>query len=210
MLIACRLFLMILLSVFTLSAARAADDNQNTLLVFGDSLSAAYGMDTRQGWVALLEQRLQQTHPEWKLVNLSLSGETSAGGLRRFPEALERHDPEVILLELGANDGLRGLPVPVMKKNLQKMIQQAEAIDAEVLLFEMQIPPNYGPLYTRLFNNTFHKLADKESTTLVPFFLEDVAGNAKLNQADGIHPLPKAQPVLLDNVWPLVEDALDD
>ncbi|MGY0220098.1 arylesterase [Endozoicomonadaceae bacterium StTr2] len=198
------------MSVFTLSAARAADDNQNTLLVFGDSLSAAYGMDTRQGWVALLEQRLQQTHPEWKLVNLSLSGETSAGGLRRFPEALERHDPEVILLELGANDGLRGLPVPVMKKNLQKMIQQAEAIDAEVLLFEMQIPPNYGPLYTRLFNNTFHKLADKESTTLVPFFLEDVAGNAKLNQADGIHPLPKAQPVLLDNVWPLVEDALDD
>ncbi len=208
MLIVRRLFLIIMLFTASLSAAMAAEDNQKTLLVFGDSLSAAYGMDSRQGWVTLLEQRLQQTHPEWKVVNLSLSGETTTGGLRRFPEALERHDPELVLLELGANDGLRGLPVPVMKANLQKMINQAEAIEAKVLLFEMLVPPNYGPVYSRLFTESYRQLSTRQSTTLIPFFLDGVAGDEKLNQQDGIHPLPKAQPLILENVWPVVEEAL--
>ena len=209
MLIVRRLFLILLLFVSSLSAALAAEDNRNTLLVFGDSLSAAYGMDNRQSWVALLEQRLQQTYPEWKLVNLSVSGETSAGGLRRFPEALERYDPELVLLELGANDGLRGLPVPVMKDNLLKMISQAKAIDADVMLFEMLIPPNYGPVYSRLFTQSFHQLSENKNTTLIPFFLDGIAGQDELNQPDGIHPLPKAQPMILNNVWPLIEKALE-
>ena len=175
--------------------------SQKTLLVFGDSLSAAYGLATEQGWVSLLHEKLQQTNPDWQVVNLSISGETTAGGLSRLPAALDKHQPELMLLQLGANDGLRGTSLKSMKSNLEQMIAEARSNNTQVMLFEMQIPPNYGPVYTKRFTQTFFDLGKTYGLPVVPFFLNGVAGIAELNQADGIHPVAKAQPALLDNVW---------
>ena len=148
---------------------------------------------------------MKQTKPDWKVVNASVSGETTAGGLSRLSAALDQHTPNLVLLELGANDGLRGTSLKVMKQNLEQMIQNIQKEEIEIVLFEMMIPPNYGPVYTKRFTQTFHDLGKDYSIPVVPFFLNGVAGDPELNQPDGIHPVAKAQPTLLQNVWPNIE-----
>ena len=187
----------------------ASAATEKTLLVFGDSLSAAYGIEINQGWVHLLQQKMQQTNPGWKVVNVSISGETTAGGLSRLQSTLDQYKPDLMLLELGANDGLRGTSLNSTKQNLEKMIQIAQDKKVKTVLFEMQIPPNYGPLYTRKFTQTFQELGKTYNLKTVPFFLDGVAGNSDLNQPDGIHPTARAQPKLLDNVWPTLEPLLN-
>ena len=177
-------------------------------MVYGDSLSAAYGLDINDGWVYLLEQKLKDNHPQWRVINLSISGETTAGGLSRFPKSLEQHQPELILLQLGANDGLRGTALNSMKNNLEQMIVQAKEKNIDVIMFEMLIPPNYGTVYTKRFTQTFHDLGEEHKVPVVPFFLNGVAGDDSLNQDDGIHPTKQAQPTLFKNVWPHLEAML--
>jgi acyl-CoA thioesterase-1 len=172
-----------------------------TILVFGDSLSSAYGIAAQRGWVALLAERLQRERPDYSVVNASISGETTAGGVSRLPRALARHKPAVVILELGANDGLRGLPVPETKKNLAAMIGMAKKAGAEVLLVGMRVPPNYGPQYTRDFAAAFADLARERKTARVPFLLEGMAEDLRLFQPDRIHPTEDAQPLLLETVW---------
>ena len=199
----------IVLFVLVAKAAFAAPDSQKTLLVYGDSLSAAYGLEIQQGWVSLLQEKLDQTKSGWKVVNLSISGETTSGGLSRLPATLEEHRPELMLLQLGANDGLRGTPLKSVLNNLEKMIQQAQKNDVDIMLFEMMIPPNYGPAYTQKFTRIFHDLGEEYTVPVVPFFLDGVAGHPELNQPDGIHPVAKAQPMIFENVWPHLETILD-
>lgn len=170
-----------------------------TLLVFGDSLSAAYGIPVQQGWVSLLAQKLEQRSIQ--VVNASISGETTSGGLTRIATTLAQHKPGIVVVELGANDGLRGLPVKQMEQNLAAIIRASQQAGAKVLLLGMRIPPNYGPQYTRDFSNTYSALARQYKTGLVPFFLEGVAGNPALIQQDGLHPTAEAQPKLLGNIW---------
>jgi acyl-CoA thioesterase-1 len=179
-----------------------------TILVFGDSLSAAYGIPREAGWVSLLEKKLAQEKPGRHLVNASVSGETSSSGLRRIGPALARHQPAVVILELGANDGLRGLPVAEMQRNLGDIIQACRKANARVLLVGMKIPPNYGIRYARDFSASFPMLAARFNTALVPFLMEGVAGDPMLIQADGLHPLARAQPRLLQNVWPVLQPLL--
>ena len=171
------------------------------MLVYGDSLSAAYGMPERSGWVALLEERLKRERPDYSVANASISGETTAGGLARIANVLERHKPAVVIVELGANDGLRGLPVAAMKKNLAAIIQQSQKAGARVLLVGMRLPPNYGEDYTRAFERAFTELAKSHRTALLPFLLEGFGDKAELFQADRIHPVAAAQPDVLKNVW---------
>lgn len=177
-----------------------------TLLVFGDSLSAAYGIPVQQGWVSLLAQKLEQRSIQ--VINASISGETTSGGLTRIATTLAQHKPGIVVLELGANDGLRGLPVKQMEQNLAAIIRISQEAGAKVLLLGMKIPPNYGPQYTRDFSNTYAALARQFKTGLVPFFLEGVAGNPALIQQDGLHPTAEAQPKLLENVWQRLEKLL--
>lgn len=172
-----------------------------TILVFGDSLSAAYGIAANRGWVALLAQKLRREQLDYSVVNASISGETTAGGVSRLPHALARHKPGIVVLQLGANDGLRGLPVPEMKKNLGAMIGMAQKAGAEVLLVGMRVPPNYGPEYTRDFAAAFSELARSRNAARVPFLLEGVAEDLSLFQPDRIHPTEAAQALLLENVW---------
>ena len=169
--------------------------------MFGDSLSAAYGIAAQRGWVALLAERLERERLDYSVVNASISGETTAGGRSRLPEALARHKPSILVLELGANDGLRGLPVAEMRKNLETMIRQAKKAGAQVLLVGMRMPPNYGPEYEREFAAAFGALAKQQRTALVPFLLEGLAEDLGKFQPDRIHPTAEAQPILLDNVW---------
>lgn len=178
------------------------------LLVLGDSLSAGYGIDVDKGWVQLLQERLREEGYPHRVVNASVSGETTAGGLKRLPRLLEEHQPQWVLLELGGNDGLRGQPVADMKANLKKMVTLSRAEDARVILLGMQIPPNYGPRYTEQFTRAFPQLADELSLPLVEFMLEGVAARDEYMQNDGIHPNAKAQPLILDNVWPRLETEL--
>ena len=178
------------------------------LLVMGDSISAAYGMELRQGWVALLKKRLELTHPNWKVINGSISGETTAGGLRRLPTLMSTHLPSVVLIELGGNDGLRGYPIDQLQKNLQALAQTAEAGGAKALIAAMEIPPNFGSRYTTLFRESFATVAGKTNAALIPFVLAGIATNPALMQADGIHPTQQAQSTILDNVWPYIEQAL--
>ncbi len=179
------------------------------MLVLGDSLSAGYGLSPGQGWVALLEKRLSAQGYEYRVVNASISGETTAGGLERLPRALELHRPGVVVVELGANDGLRGLPVPLTKANLGKTIDLARNSGARVLLLGMRMPPNYGPRYTSEFTKMFEELGRERKIALLPFFLESVALDARLMQADGLHPNAQAQPALLDAVWPKLVPLLE-
>jgi acyl-CoA thioesterase-1 len=181
------------------TAASAA--HGKTVLVYGDSLSAAYGMPARRGWVALLEERLKRERPDYNVVNASISGETTAGGLARIGEVLGRRKPDIVILALGANDGLRGLPVAAMRKNLSAIIQQSQKAGAKVLLVGMRLPPNYGEDYTRAFERTYTGLAKSHRTALLPFLLEGIGENAELFQADRIHPTEAAQPGVLKNVW---------
>jgi acyl-CoA thioesterase-1 len=172
-----------------------------TILVFGDSLSAAYGIAAKRGWVALLDERLQREQLDYSVVNASISAETTAGGVSRLPGALARHRPAVVILELGGNDGLRGLPVAQMKKNLAAMIRMSQKAGAKVLLVGMRVPPNYGPEYTQDFAAAFAELTRARNTALAPFLLEGVAEDLRLFQPDRIHPTENAQPILLENVW---------
>lgn len=180
----------------------AAAASDRIVLVLGDSLSAGYGLKPAQGWVALLDKRLQDQGYEYRVVNASVSGETTGGGLQRLPRALEMHKPSVVIVELGANDGLRGLPVAQTRDNLAKIVATATQSGARVLLVGMRMPPNYGPRYTNDFMNMFREIATSSRVELVPFLMESVALKPALIQADGLHPTAAAQPALLDTVWP--------
>lgn len=179
-----------------------------TILIVGDSISAAFGLDTRVGWVALLEQRLKQQGYDDKVINASISGDTSAGGLVRLPALLAAHKPEVVIVELGGNDGLRGQQPAQLKQNLAGMIAASQNAGAKVLLLGMQLPPNYGARYTQAFAKVYDELAHEKQVALVPFFLQGVGGNPQLMQADGIHPAADAQGLLLENVWPALKALL--
>lgn len=172
-----------------------------TLLVLGDSISAAFGLDTRQGWVSLLEQRLAAEGFAYRVVNASVSGDTSAGGLARLPTLLAEHRPQLVIVELGGNDGLRGQAPAQLQQNLAAMVQQSQKIGAKVLILGMQLPPNYGVRYTTAFAAVFPQVANQTGAALVPFLLEGVGGVPALMQDDGIHPGAAAQAQLLDNVW---------
>jgi acyl-CoA thioesterase-1 len=174
----------------------------HTVLVLGDSLSAGYGLTPKLGWVDLLEKRLDTEGYEYRVVNASVSGETTSGGLERMPRALLLQKPDVVIVELGANDGLRGLPIAVTRSNLQKIITLARQAGAKVLLVGMRIPPNYGPRYTRDFEAMFSDLARQFHLAFVPFFLKSIALDASSFQTDGLHPNAGAQPALLETVWP--------
>ena len=179
-----------------------------TVLIVGDSISAGFGLDTSKGWVALLEQRLKQEGFDDKVVNASISGDTSAGGLARLPAALAEHKPDVVVIELGGNDGLRGQPPAQLKQNLAGMIDASQQAGAKVLLLGMQLPPNYGARYTRAFAAVYSELGKEKNVALVPFLLEGVGGKPELMQADRIHPAVGAQGLLLDNVWPALKPLL--
>lgn len=192
------------LVLLLLSQAAAA----GTVLIVGDSISAAFGLDTRIGWVALLEQRMKQEGFTDKVINASISGDTSAGGRARLPALLAEHKPELVILELGGNDGLRGQQPTQLQQNLASMIDSSRDAGAKVLLLGMQIPPNYGPRYTNAFKEVYTNLAAEKKVPLVPFFLEGVGGVPELMQADGLHPAGNAQQKLLENVWPTLKPLL--
>ncbi len=179
-----------------------------TVLVFGDSLSAAYGLAPSQGWVALLAERIARRKPGWRVVNASISGETTDGGAARIADALRRHRPNVVVIELGANDGLRGLPLLQTRINLARMIGAAHGAGAEVLLLGMRLPPNYGPEYTRGFERNYSALAQRYDTSLLPFLLQPIALDRDAFQTDTLHPAAAAQPKLRDHVWPVLEPLL--
>ena len=179
-----------------------------TVLIVGDSISAAFGLDTRIGWVALLEQRMKQEGFTDKVINASISGDTSSGGRARLPALLAEHKPELVILELGGNDGLRGQQPTQLQQNLASMIDSSRDAGAKVLLLGMQIPPNYGPRYTNAFKEVYTNLAAEKKVPLVPFFLEGVGGVPELMQADGLHPAANAQQKLLENVWPTLKPLL--
>ena len=177
-------------------------------MVVGDSLSAAYGIPRNRGWVALLEERLKREHPDYIVVNASISGDTSNGGRARLKPLLERHRPAVMILGLGGNDGLRGAPPAQIRANLSAMIKDAQAQGARVLLLGVKMPPNYGEEYTRSFEAVFRDLAKTHRTARVPFLLEDFADKPELFQPDRIHPTEAAQPLMLERVWPALKPLL--
>ena len=182
--------------------------SDHTILVLGDSLSAALGIRPEQGWVALLAQRLQAQGYGYQIVNASVSGETTSGGLERLPRALQLHQPGTVILELGANDGLRGLPVSETRENLARMVRLSQAAGARVLLVGMRIPPNYGPRYTEAFARMFPELANQYHLPLVPFLLEKVALDPTRMQQDGMHPNARGEPPVLDTLWPYLKPLL--
>jgi len=182
--------------------------SDHTILVLGDSLSAALGIRPEQGWVALLAQRLQAQGYGYQIVNASVSGETTSGGLERLPRALQLHQPGTVILELGANDGLRGLPVDETRENLAHMVRLSHAAGARVLLVGMRIPPNYGPRYTEQFARMFPELANQYHLPLVPFLLEKVALDPTRMQQDGMHPNARGEPPVLDTLWPYLKPLL--
>ncbi len=179
-----------------------------TVLVVGDSISAALGLETSQGWVSLLQKRLDDEGFEHRVVNASISGDTSAGGASRLPALLGEHKPELVIIELGGNDGLRGQPPAQLQHNLASMVRQSQETGAKVLILGMRLPPNYGQRYTTAFAEVFPKVASETGSALVPFMLEGAAGVPSMMQPDGIHPAAAAQPVLLDNVWPTLKPLL--
>ena len=197
----------LLLGLMILCGAAARAESP-VILVLGDSLSAGYGIPVEKGWVSLLQRRLVERGFPYRVVNASISGDTTSGGLSRLPAALELHRPAIVVLELGANDGLRGQPPMAMSRNLSRMIERSQQAGARVLLAEMRIPPNYGPLYAQKFQATFGELAQHYAIPLIPFLLDGVAGNPALIQDDGLHPRAEAQPQILDNVWAVLEPAL--
>ncbi len=192
--------MILLVMMFAAIPARAETP---TLLVFGDSISAGYGLDdVTHGWVALLQTKLEQSGYGYRVVNASVSGETTAGGLARLPRALALHHPQIVVLELGGNDGLRALPIAPMRANLARMIELSRAAGAKVLLLGIRIPPNYGQDYTEQFRATYPDLGRDLKVPVVPFLLDGIALSPGLMQADGIHPDEQGQPRLLANVWP--------
>ncbi|MEO8002076.1 MAG: arylesterase [Arenimonas sp.] len=195
-----------MLSLFITMPALATE--QKVLLVMGDSLSAAYNLPSQQGWVALTADRMKASHPQWKVVNASISGETTSGGLSRLPAALNLHKPSLVIIELGANDGLQGLQLARTRKNLQQMIQLAKNKGAKVLLIGIQIPPNYGKSYTDKFAANYLELAKQEKTALLPFLLAPIATDRKYFQADQKHPTAAGQIKVRDHVWPALKPLL--
>jgi len=179
-----------------------------TVLVVGDSISAAFGLETSQGWVHLLQERLVEADDSWRVVNASISGDTTAGGLARLDPLLEEHAPEVVILELGGNDGLRGQSPAQLKQNLAAMVEMSQEAGAKVLILGMLMPPNLGKRYTEAFAKVFPEVASEYDVPLVPFLLEGVAGVPSMMQGDQIHPTAEAQSKLLDNVWPALEPLL--
>ncbi|MCP5329656.1 MAG: arylesterase [Pseudomonadales bacterium] len=201
-----RIILLLLWALFSLPTQ--AQDKQ-TIVVFGDSLSAGYRMEQEQGWVHLLAQRLDEVSPDYKVVNASVSGETTTGGLSRLPATLEASKPDIVILELGGNDGLRGLPVANIKQNLIRMVELSQAAGARVILAGIQIPPNYGARYTAPFTSQFAEIAQDMSLPLIPFLIDGIAQQRELMQDDGIHPKAEAQSMVLDNVWPVLAEVLE-
>jgi acyl-CoA thioesterase I len=200
-----RLFALLVLIVACVSARAETP----VILVFGDSISAGYGLaHVEQGWVELLKTRLKDEGYGYQVVNASVSGETTAGGLARLPRALEIHHPKIAVIELGGNDGLRALPIPQMRANLAKMIDLASAAGAKILLLGMRMPPNYGLQFTEQFRATFSDIAREKKAALVPFLLNDIALSQNLMQEDDIHPNALGQPKLLENVWPALQPLL--
>ena len=173
-----------------------------TILVLGDSVSAGYGLESQQGWVSLLQSKLTAQGYGYRVINASVSGETTTGGAARLPRALELHRPKIVIIELGGNDGLRGLPLSTSRNNLQRMIELSRDSGAKILLLGMKIPPNYGPRYAEGFEKVFRELASRYQLAFEPFFLEKIALEPEMMQADGLHPTAKAQPIMLDTVWP--------
>jgi acyl-CoA thioesterase-1 len=192
----------------TATPARASSTSAPVILVFGDSLSAAYGTSVESGWVNLLARRLTREGYGFRVVNASVSGETTAGGLARLPRALQAHQPQIVLLELGANDGLRALPTAAMGQNLEQMILLCKQSNRQVVLLGVRMPANYGARYTTEFEKIYQALAQKYALPLVPSFMEHVGDQSSLMQADGLHPNELGQPILLDNVWPVLSKVL--
>jgi acyl-CoA thioesterase I len=193
-----RLFLVLLWMAWLAPLPAAA----RTLLVVGDSLSAAYGMNVQSGWVALLQERLAREKPDYRVVNASISGDTTANGLARLPGLLAEHKPAVVILELGGNDGLRGLSLAQMKHNITAMVAKARTHGARVLLIGMRLPPNYGNYYTERFQRVYREVADEQRVALAPFLLAGIATHERLMQPDRMHANARAQPKMLENVWP--------
>ncbi len=196
-------------SADTLTATTSESRENPRILVMGDSISAGYGIQREEGWVELLSRSLNQAEYPHEVINGSISGETTGGGLARLPQALDTHSPEIVVIELGGNDGLRGYPTDLVRSNLKEMVELSLAQDAKVLLVGMQIPPNYGPRYTEAFFSMYEEVAAETGVALLPFFLEKVALTPGLMQSDGIHPTAEAQPLLLETLWdylvPLLE-----
>ena len=193
--------------LFAAAAAQAA--SAPTVLVFGDSLSAGYGIDVDQSWPALLQSRLESQGYEHRVINASISGETTEGGVTRIGSTLENFNPELVILELGGNDGLRGFPPDRMKANLQTIIETTKTSGAAVVMLGIRIPTNYGPRYTGAFENVYRELAEQSGVLWIEFFMEGIALNEDLMQDDGIHPNAEAQLILLDNAWPIIRQSLE-
>ncbi len=203
---------LVLTAALLLPAAAPADqpeDEWPVVVVLGDSLSAGYGMDIDQSWTALLQKRLAEQGYEYRVVNASISGETTEGGRTRIDDIVARLTPSLVIVELGGNDGLRGFPPERTRENLTAIVETATASGAAVALLGIRIPPNYGPRYTRAFEGTFKAVADATGIPWIEFFMDGVALDDELMQDDGIHPNIEAQPVLLDNAWPAIREALD-
>ena len=180
-----------------------------TVMVLGDSISAGYGIEPQQAWVNLLQKRLDQQYPkQHKVVNASVSGETTSGALARLPKLLQTHKPNVVVIELGGNDGLRGQPLLMIQINLAQLIQQSQKANATVVVLGMKMPPNYGTAYSKAFENNYKVVSQQYKVKLLPFFLEGVAGNKSLMQKDLVHPNGKAQPILLNLAYPYIKGAL--
>jgi acyl-CoA thioesterase-1 len=193
-------FILVLICLVTTQSVSAA-----TILVLGDSLSAAYGLRVEDGWVALL----QKEHPEHTWINASITGETTQGGLSRLDSLLIKHEPDVLILELGANDGLRGLPLNLAQDNLQTMVSRGKSAGADILILGIRIPPNYGPRYTHDFATMFTSLAEKNNVAVVPFFLKAIAEDSARFQPDRLHPNASAQPLIAETVWPDLQAVLE-
>jgi len=197
-----------LLVILVLLVAYVRTAAASDILIVGDSLSAAYGMPVEQGWVALLQQRLARECPACRVINASISGDTTATARARLPQAIDRHQPDLIILELGGNDGLRGLSLQAMQQNLAAMIEIATAGGGRVLLVGVQLPPNYGPQYTEKFHAIYRQLADEYTVALVPSIVDGVGTRSELMQPDGIHPNAQAQPLIADRVWTQLQPLL--
>ena len=198
------MILVVLVAAWCPAAAAA------TILVFGDSLSAAYGIGTREGWPTLLAERLRQDKLDYTVANASISGETSSGGAARIADAISRTRPSIVIVALGSNDGLRGLPVRQMAENLTRIVRAAQGSGSEVLLIGSRMPPNYGPRYTREFEQAFAEIARQQKAALVPFMLDGIAGTRDYFLSDNLHPTAAAQPIILDTIWKGLAPLLDN
>ena len=203
-----RLKLILLLVLFGFVPFSATAEGGPAIVILGDSLSAAYGMEINQSWPSLLQERLTENGYAYRVFNSSITGDTTQGGLARLTRLLDKHEPGIVILELGGNDGLRGLPIEVTNQNLSSMVEQSQSAGATVILAEMRIPPNYGRTYTEKFNSMYTILTEQYDISMLPFLLQDIALEPGLMQADGIHPTARAQPVILEKVWSILQPFL--